>query len=122
MKIALDYDGTYTHDPSLWLVWIIQAQGRDHDVRIVTMRYPSEEAGGPDAGAMDHRLRALGVPIIFTCREAKAPACAAAGWVPDVWVDDNPRAVNESAVQIWGSVKPEGCPHDPNYAMEVQNG
>lgn len=118
MKIALDYDGTYTHDPELWLMFVIQAQHHGHDIRVVTMRYPSEQQGGAHAGAMDPRLEALGVPFIFTSREAKAPVTAALGFVPDVWIDDNPQAVHQSAAQIWGDQKAEGQPHDPNFVKE----
>lgn len=122
MNIALDYDGTYTHDPVLWLMFVIQAQHNGHDIRLVTMRFASEEHGGAEAGGIDPRLRALGVQIIFTSREAKGPAAAAQGFVADVWIDDNPRAINESAVQIWGTIKPEGQPHDPNFTKEPDDG
>ena len=42
MKIALDYDDTYTQDPELWLRFVKDALERNHDVRVVTMRFPFE--------------------------------------------------------------------------------
>ena len=40
--IGLDYDGTYTVDPDLWLRFVRQAKDRGHEVICVTMRYPEE--------------------------------------------------------------------------------
>lgn len=42
MNIALDYDGTYTADPDMWLRFVEEAQAAGHKVFIVTMRYESE--------------------------------------------------------------------------------
>lgn len=39
---------------------------------------------------------------------AKKPFLLELGIVIHVWIDDNPRAVEESALQIWGRVHPEG--------------
>lgn len=43
MKIALDYDGTYTADPALWDGFIARAKARGHSVWIVTCRRDTEE-------------------------------------------------------------------------------
>jgi hypothetical protein len=73
MKIALDYDGTYTADPELWDDFIDAAMNRGHEVAIVTKR-PNR------AGAPTRR----DIPKIFTNRMAKAAYYAA-----DVWIDDD---------------------------------
>ena len=83
MKIALDYDDTYTQDPELWLRFVKDALERNHDVRVVTMRFPFEGIG------MDPRLLEL-VPVIFTERCAKKRVCFLQGFVVDVWIDDRP--------------------------------
>jgi hypothetical protein len=41
MKIALDYDGTYTVDPQFWEDFITLAKVRGHEVVCVTKRGPS---------------------------------------------------------------------------------
>jgi len=38
MQIALDYDDTYTKDPSLWVKFIDNARDNGHTVVIVTAR------------------------------------------------------------------------------------
>lgn len=114
MNLGFDYDGTYTSDPELWLPFIEQAIFRGHHVFLVTMRFPSEMHD------LDERLLTLlrkqPFPcLVSTARQAKAPACAALGVEIHVWIDDNPRAVNESAVDIWGTVSPEGHVVVPEY-------
>ncbi len=74
MLIALDYDGTYTADPILWESFIKKAQERGHEVKIVTMRFPSEPL--PD----------IGLDILYTSRKAKFAALPQA----NIWIDDMP--------------------------------
>lgn len=119
MNIALDYDGTYTADPELWLSFIRAAQERGHLVAVVTMRYPSECT--PEH--MDPRLLALGLPMLATSRKAKRPAWevyAASNGLPPlhVWIDDNPGAVTTDAAELWPyetDPAPEGRPITPVY-------
>lgn len=73
MIIALDYDGTYTADPMLWLPFIAMALQRGHRVVCVTMRYPEEAIDMP-------------CEVVYTSRKAKAIAFKA-----DIWIDDNPK-------------------------------
>jgi hypothetical protein len=96
MNIALDYDDTYTRDPKLWLGFIKAATAAEHDIRIVTMRFKHEFT------SMDPALLETRIPIIFTSSLAKQPECERHGFHVHVWIDDNPRAINESAAQIWG--------------------
>lgn len=80
MKIALDYDGTYTRDPEFWKVFIMSARIRGHEIAIVTMRFPEEKL---DAGDLE---------VIYTSRQAKARHYQA-----DVWIDDMPLSVLQGA-------------------------
>ena len=84
MKIALDYDGTYTCDPKMWLMFIATCKQRNHEVKIVTMRYPHEIT------SMDRALLETNIDIIFTSRNAKKPFALSKGFNPDVWIDDMP--------------------------------
>jgi hypothetical protein len=80
MVIALDYDGTYTADPPLWDAFIQSAQARGHTVKIVTMRFASEEIVNPP------------VEVIYTSRNAKS-----AYLKPDIWIDDSPHWIHQDS-------------------------
>lgn len=82
---SLDYDGTYTADPELWLEFIKRAHERGHKVVCVTMRHLHETK---DAD-FDPRLSAL-VKVFPTSRKAKKQFMRMQGWKIDVWIDDNP--------------------------------
>lgn len=110
MIIGLDWDGTVTNAPGLFLNFAETAKSQGHKVYIVTMRYPSEDLGLDDAwhNAIEG--------VVYTSREAKLPTFKAVyGFVPHVWIDDNPRAVNESAAQVFGWTSPEGKVIDPKH-------
>ena len=80
MRIALDYDKTYTEDPALWERFIKDAERSGHSVTIVTMRRPDETL------TVDH-------PIVYTSRQAKSKYFKA-----DVWIDDSPHWVYQDAL------------------------
>lgn len=78
MKIALDYDGTYTADPWLWETFCRTAIGAGHEVVCVTMRYPTEPIE-------------VFIPVIYTSRQAKVAFMEGRGEKVDIWIDDSPR-------------------------------
>jgi len=80
MLIALDYDDTYTTDPTLWDAFVAQAQARGHEVHIVTMRAPTEVVR---VGATVNRIH-------YTDRKAKRPYMYALGLHVQIWIDDRP--------------------------------
>ena len=102
MVIGLDYDGTITCDPELWVNTILEFKKRNHIVYVVTMRYSTEVT------PILALLNSVGIRVIYTGRQAKRPICEQQGIYIDIWIDDNPRAVNESADQIWPISVPEG--------------
>jgi hypothetical protein len=80
MRIALDYDKTYTADPVLWDGFARDALARGHAVFVVTMRMPSEPVDG------------ISLPVIYTSRKAKSSVVEA-----DIWIDDCPQYIFEDA-------------------------
>ncbi len=90
--IALDYDGTYTADPELWLNFVKIAQSRGHKVVCVTMRYQHEI----EAADFDPRLKEL-VTVFPTGREAKKKHMRMKGWNIDIWIDDVPEWIFEGS-------------------------
>ena len=83
MVIAMDYDGTYTEDPELWLPFLKSAKDRGHTVLCVTMRTEDE------ASEMPSELLDI-VQLICTSRQAKLPYLAGKNIEIDVWIDDSP--------------------------------
>jgi len=78
MKIALDYDGTFTLDPDFWSSFIKLAVESGHEVVIVTKRYLEEE------------IRDAPCNVIYTSRQAKLFSGAIKAFNPDIWIDNNP--------------------------------
>lgn len=87
MLIALDYDGTYTADPGLWNHFVDVARSRSHEVHIVTMRADSEPV----------RLGCVVDRVHYTDRKAKRAFMQAKGLTVQIWIDDMPDFILESA-------------------------
>ena len=83
MNIAIDYDDTYTKDPSLWSMFIKQAQANGHKVYCITKRY--EEL------AQDIKEQ-LDIQIIFA-EKSKLEAAHSNALRIDVWIDDKPQSI-----------------------------
>lgn len=77
MKIALDFDNTFTADPELWTQFITAARMRGHEVAIVTSRRPSMAP------------TATGIDVICCSFTAKRKHYQA-----DVWIDDDPKHID----------------------------
>jgi len=90
MKLALDYDETYTRDPLMWNWFCQQALDRGHEVWCVSAR---------DQKDMDEPMMTVG-------RVIGADKCVGTGMKPkrtfmwkekdvyiDVWIDDSPEYI-----------------------------
>jgi hypothetical protein len=91
LKLALDYDNTYTCDPDMWDKFIQLAKASGHTVYCVTMRYASEE------DTNFKRIREYVVGVYFTGRKAKAKYMFDQGIDISVWIDDIPFFILEDA-------------------------
>lgn len=90
MKIALDYDQTYTLDPYFWDLIIGKSIAHGHDIRVVTIRHPVIDK------ITAHDIK---IPIIYTNGVAKSHWCLHfEDWVPDVWIDDKPRTIDNNSL------------------------
>jgi hypothetical protein len=91
VRIALDYDDTYTADKELWDEFIDAAIRRGHSVTIVTFRHGG---GGMYDGVLYDNLdveddaKRLCIPIVYTNGKQKKHCFDA-----DIWIDDNPHLV-----------------------------
>jgi len=88
MKIALDFDDTYTRDPDFWNKFIDDAKDRGHDIRIVTFRKSTMTDPALD-------WLASNIPVIFTEYMQKRAFCNQLGFLVDVWIDDSPEFIVE---------------------------
>lgn len=90
MIIALDYDGTFTEDPGLWMRFIEAATKRGHTVICATMRHEHE--------AQNVIATLHGTQVICTGRKAKRPFLQAMGIDPQVWIDDTPAWIYQDSL------------------------
>lgn len=96
MRIALDYDETFTADTELWAQFVRSAKLRGHEVAFVTFRQrgPWNTDIMADAGKLE-------IPIVF-CGGRQKSHCYDA----DIWIDDMPELI-PSFGQL--SAMREGC-------------
>lgn len=82
MRIAIDYDGTYTRAPALWDAFIAFARADGHEVLCVTQRNVDD----PEEAIIN-----MPCPVIYTSRQPKGFVMQ--GMMPDVWIDDQPHLI-----------------------------
>lgn len=99
MRIALDYDNTYSLDPTFWQCVAALAAAAGHDIRIVTVRDERFDRTAPVA-----EVETV-MPVIYTRGIAKRWYLAhfGAGFIPDVWIDDRPESILDNS-----SLSPDG--------------
>jgi hypothetical protein len=83
MKIAIDYDDTYTLDPEGWELFISLMQSRGHEVVCITKRYRS---------LLQEVIDTVSVPVVGASR-SKLEAARMSGHKIDVWIDDKPQTI-----------------------------
>lgn len=82
MRIALDWDDTYTRNPVFWDRFIDLCLSFGVDVRIVTQRLETNPIRQP-----------LKIPIIYTNYTQKRDHCNSVGFIVDIWIDDIPEFI-----------------------------
>lgn len=91
MRIALDYDGTYTRDPTMWAQFIELARGLGHEVVCVTQRFEDDP---------EECLPEMPCHVFYTNRQPKARVLRLLGCSIDIWIDDNPQWVFASPPSV----------------------
>jgi hydroxymethylpyrimidine pyrophosphatase-like HAD family hydrolase len=98
MRIALDYDETYTLDKGFWGTFINYAKLSGHDIRIVTARDKNIDTIKED----------LGIEVIYCNGVAKRYYVERnTGFRPDIWIDDCPENIinnstyTEEELYLW---------------------
>lgn len=114
MKIALDYDLTFTLDAASWLRFAADFVAAGHEIRIVTIRDDRF-----DRTAELVKLEGA-IGVIYTRGVAKRWFCDhfGEGFRPDVWIDDKPETILSNSTTApdglldWRASRGEG-PHIP---------
>lgn len=88
LRVAVDFDGTFTASPALFCQLIGMMKKYGADVRFVTFRFRT--GNNSDILSWGERLE---VPVIFTEGRQKESFCAAQDWEPTFWIDDDPRFI-----------------------------
>jgi len=83
MKIAIDYDDTYTLDPEAWELFISMMQSRGHEVVCITKRYKF---------LLQEVIDTISVPVVAAPR-SKLEAARMSGHKIDVWIDVKPESI-----------------------------
>lgn len=99
MRLALDFDATYTLDPYFWDRFIKFSKDNGHEVVLATYRHEVH-----DAHTLLDNLKHF-IPVYFTDGKAKKPFLEALGITVDVWIDDRPLTILEDSA--WGVDSPE---------------
>lgn len=117
MKIALDFDNTYTLNPNLWIAFIDDVRDSGGDVYIVTVRHEYWDAHP----LLDELMGRLGVMVVFTDGRAKWEFCEELGLSIDVWIDDRPQTIHNNST--WSHESPElAAWRQENYDRLKQEG
>ena len=91
MKIALDYDETYTADPNFWFAFVKLAKLNGHTVTFVTYRYELNEGASLNED-IKKVAKSLDIDVVFTNGKQKAGLFNA-----DIWIDDEPVTIPTSS-------------------------
>ena len=88
---ALDFDDTYTADPSLMAAFVKMALARGHKFYCVTARRDIEANVDDINEAFDEY--GIAMPIIFSNLGSKMEEVKRRGIKIDIWIDDAPFAI-----------------------------
>lgn len=93
MKIALDYDNTYSADPQFWNQFIGLSAKHGHEVRVVTAR--DDRFDRTDSLLVLEKI----VPVVYCRGVAKKWFMShfGDGFVPDIWIDDKPESIFQNS-------------------------
>lgn len=105
LRIAVDYDDTFSADTEMFRELIETMLRRGADVRIVTargeegkiyetVRGPIKVRKGNNADLLSD-IEGLGIDVMYCGWQQKRTYCRNHGWQPDIWMDDMPEAIVE---------------------------
>ena len=93
LNIALDYDGTFTEDPEMFVDFLVNAQKRNHTVYMVTLR--SKEHDFEDIH--NYLTNEYGVQIVWCDGRSKREVTEELGIKINIWIDDQPECISKGS-------------------------
>jgi len=102
MVIGIDYDDTWTKDPKFWRAFCHSVLNHTkHQIVMVTQRC---ECWPEQVKQVHEDVGENFIPIVFAgdpvLPQSKIEAARHAGWMVDVWIDDNPISVTTQMYRI----------------------
>lgn len=98
MKIAVDYDGTFTLNPVAFSRVIRVLKQTGADIRIVTSRNTNG-----DNEELEGVSKFLEIPVVYCSGQQKKTVCQGLGWVPDIWVDNEAHTIPHNSELVSAS-------------------
>ncbi len=87
MLLSIDYDDTFTADPIMWRRVIYELQWAGHEVVCVSSRFDTYE----NQRGLEEMT---GLEVVLCGHNAKAEVMAKRGTPVDIWIEDNPNAID----------------------------
>ncbi len=87
LKIALDYDETYTADKAFWRSFVELAKAHQHHVSFVTFRRDDICDNNAD---IEYDAKQCEIDIVYSSMKPKRSVLDA-----DIWIDDSPATIEE---------------------------
>ena len=87
LKIALDYDETFTEDKAFWWSFIDLARSHHHLVSFVTYRTDNDCDNNSD---IEYDAKKCGIPVVYSWCKPKRSVFDA-----DIWIDDSPATIED---------------------------
>lgn len=88
LKIALDYDDTFTSDKPMWANIVAFMKANGCDVRFVTARFENTDKYSNEDILQDSDR--LNIPIIFCNGKPKEDVTNRVNFKVNIWIDDYP--------------------------------
>ena len=81
MKVAMDYDNTFTANPVAWtkVIEVLRAHGTE--LFCITSRFPNVP------------INDMPMPVYYTCGQQKWEFAQERGLAVDIWIDDIPSCI-----------------------------
>jgi hypothetical protein len=93
VTFGIDFDGTFAAAPALFALFVTFAARDGHQCVLVTQRTR-------DWGDEVERICGGVLPIVYAGGMTKREAARRHGWEVDVWIDDNPAAVDAALIYV----------------------
>ena len=101
LKIALDFDRTFTSDIDFWRFFVHMAARRGHSVLCVTGRTDTPESRQELTTLFGVSALSRLTDLVFCDHAPKRQAALAAGHTVDIWIDDLPEGVGAAGKRVF---------------------